>query len=417
MTHEKVMEMDPRRPRESWAGALFVVLAVVGGCDPDSTGTGLGPEGEPDWVGDVGAAQAIGGSDREGGEVTAISDAVFLSDGVIAVGDRFDLDIKVFAIDGRHLATFGREGAGPGEFLSLRALSRVDDERVAVWDPQLRRITTVHLAKGVVETASLTFRGFDELIPTFVGAMGDHGWIFRDRKHPGGRVEGTYRETAAFLLLSPDGEHREVLIELEGDERFAQPWQPRETISGIMGGRVFLGSRLLAGAHESGLVLARTDSTDLVLVDDRGITAQYASPGRGEPLSSEVVEEAHQAMIDSIASSPIRSRVNGLTDRELRLESARVAPIAEVAPAFSRVLVAADGTTWLQSFDRLSASHQDWWQHDADLEVLRGVRLPATVEVLDILRDQVLAVRTDELGVEILLVVPIHRRSDEPPLG
>lgn len=89
------------------------------------------------------------------------SHAVVLSTGVIVVSDGAML--RYYDPSGRQLATFGREGAGPGEFRLISSLCARSGDTVYVGDGMLRRVTIIApdrtLAHTVSASASHRIRG------------------------------------------------------------------------------------------------------------------------------------------------------------------------------------------------------------------------------------------------------------------
>ena len=82
--------------------------------------TGTAPEWELALVASIGPESAMEeGTPRAFG---AVSSVTFGPDGAVFVADRLNREVRVFAEDGTHVRTFGREGEGPGEFATLASL-------------------------------------------------------------------------------------------------------------------------------------------------------------------------------------------------------------------------------------------------------------------------------------------------------
>lgn len=73
-----------------------------------------------------------------------------LSDGRIAVLDAQAKEVRLFGADGAHLATFGRQGAGPGELEAPWGLMRDDQDRLWVPDHRNHRMTVFDADSGYV---------------------------------------------------------------------------------------------------------------------------------------------------------------------------------------------------------------------------------------------------------------------------
>jgi streptogramin lyase len=114
-----------------------------------------------------------------------IRDIAVLPDGRVAVADGQAEEVRLFGPDGRHLRTFGGEGAGPGELSGLQGVHldhagmlRVAEQgnaRLSVFDPDTGFVTTYPL-----QLYSFGFRGpwraaVDSVGRTFVASSGQYG--------------------------------------------------------------------------------------------------------------------------------------------------------------------------------------------------------------------------------------------------
>lgn len=119
----------------------------------------------------------IGTMDGEGpDQFGQIKGLAVLSDGRMAVLDALAREVRVFGREGGHLATWGRQGAGPGEFESPWGLMRDDRDRLWVPDSRNRRMTVLDPDSGLVATYD-----FPVMLYGFVwgGAMLDDGRIVK----------------------------------------------------------------------------------------------------------------------------------------------------------------------------------------------------------------------------------------------
>lgn len=116
---------------------------------------------EPTWV--IEEELRIGSLDEEGpssfGQVKGLA---VTEDGRIAVLDAQARELRVFGSDGRHLATFGRKGAGPGEFEEAFGLMLSPEGQLWVPDHRNARMSVFDPAAGFVRSYPLTLlsRGF-----------------------------------------------------------------------------------------------------------------------------------------------------------------------------------------------------------------------------------------------------------------
>jgi hypothetical protein len=75
-----------------------------------------------------------------------------LADGRIAVLDAMAKEIRIFDSSGQHLATFGGDGEGPGEFREPFGLMQDDNGRLWVPDHRVGRMSVVDAESGFLES-------------------------------------------------------------------------------------------------------------------------------------------------------------------------------------------------------------------------------------------------------------------------
>jgi sugar lactone lactonase YvrE len=95
----------------------------------------------------------IGAMDGTGPDVFGnIAGLAADDDGRIYVADSQASEIRIFAPDGRHLRTIGREGAGPGEFRQISGMDWDPEGRLWVMDAGNSRFAVVDPEEGFVES-------------------------------------------------------------------------------------------------------------------------------------------------------------------------------------------------------------------------------------------------------------------------
>lgn len=157
----------------------------------------------------------IGAADGEGPEVFGrVADLAVHPDGRIAVLDAQAQEIRVFGPDGAHLATYGREGAGPGEYRAANGLVFGPDGLLRVPDMRNARLSLVHLDSGYV--ASHPFHP-SYMEPAWSGVVDSAGrawsvYYFR------GTGEGD-PGSVAYVAHGPDG----ALVDTLGRPRELPP--------------------------------------------------------------------------------------------------------------------------------------------------------------------------------------------------
>ena len=156
-----------------------------------------------------------------------VADAARLGDGRIVVINGGTNELRVYGADGGHLATWGGEGEGPGEFLLMQSLVRWPGDSLAVWDSDGSLARLVRLAEPlrplsaaaweaelqrriaeVPEQARAGIRALWDRVPrpdtlpaisTVVHDAADHIWIR-------GFVFAATDTSARWIVLDPSGQ-------------------------------------------------------------------------------------------------------------------------------------------------------------------------------------------------------------------
>ncbi|HZG44465.1 MAG TPA: hypothetical protein VEY93_16050 [Longimicrobium sp.] len=164
-----------RRPHGRALAATLVLfaaaMAVLAGCGQgdDEPAPAVALDGLPRWKLE---RQAV--IDREFGSVAALA---VDSRGVLYVADGTNQRIEVVAPDGRHLATLGRRGEGPGEFQGLRDLAVGLGDTLFAFDVQAQRVTAFagepepHFARAVSLARSGERANYHVLVPESGGIL------------------------------------------------------------------------------------------------------------------------------------------------------------------------------------------------------------------------------------------------------
>jgi hypothetical protein len=154
---------------------VFLVLAVWIGCSESDEST---PYAENSYQAyDLAKVDSIGIELGDSNYVFgAILDATYLNDGRIALLDVLQRKILVFSDSGEFIGSAGREGMGPGEFISPCSMTALSNGGFAVSDVQQGKI--------VFFNATLEFEkelgGFQPIAPDLI-RTGPNGSVFGRR--------------------------------------------------------------------------------------------------------------------------------------------------------------------------------------------------------------------------------------------
>ena len=207
--------------RHAASPALILgVLAGAAACEDSATGTGWtsvrdtlpggvssvthSPPAEPatTWtlVEEMRVGTVEGGRPDSFGELKGL---VLLAGGGFAVFDSQAQEIRVFGRDGSHLATHGRRGEGPGEFIDANGLMVDPRGRLWVPDSRLTRMSVFDPVAGFLESFRfISFvRGW-----VWMGMMTGDGRIVKHGNDMLRIFDGTMTQVDSVLLPSESDE-------------------------------------------------------------------------------------------------------------------------------------------------------------------------------------------------------------------
>lgn len=321
-----------------------------------------------------------------------IRDLVPMRDGSVVVAEPRERRLRHFGADGNLRGTFGRDGAGPGEYRSIGGMGQVGDS-IWVRDLGLRRTTWL---------------GSDGRL------LGSLRWDVDENARPGtghvvlgylksGRAWGEPSATPASVA-DESAPRRILLLSASGTERLgsiAQVPSRHERYRLMDGPTIVFGSQPFADAP---IVLASGASERVVIVDRRSEHATsrafpvVAVSAGGDTLWATRVRYQPRAIPRSVRDSVVGRIVrisarNGATDAQVRAALHLPSAYPPVTDAFED----SDGRIWLRReedgprvvYQRLSVSGT----LELELSVERAVRLRAARG------HQVWAISTDDDGV------------------
>jgi hypothetical protein len=376
--------------------------AVPGATTRDSAGIQIVESAAPAWT-DATAwrltaepAVAIGVIEGEAAyELFRVVGAVQLSDGriVVAVGGAHEL--RFFDAEGRHLASVGREGSGPGEFTGMGMLHRLPGDSLLAYDFMQRRVSIVAPNAQHVRDRNL-LTGGQPVLPVVIGYLGDDAYLARISSRPFGPPTdlplGEMRDSVILLRIADDGATWDTVLTVPGQVLHVQNVE--------FGGRSV---RLPMPAH-----YAPTTAVDLT--GDRltvGHATSYEVKEYGLDGTLRRILRKQQARLP-VTSADVDSALARLRAQigEANLPSGFVdaqmsRPVADSMPAYlSNFRRDPDGNLWIEEFRRPGDDVPRWSVFDPAGRLLGIVTGPAGVRLADVGRDYVLGIVEDDLEVE-----------------
>lgn len=337
----------------------------------------------------------IGERDDPGHDLHQVGGAARLSDGRIVVVNRGSSELRVFDSTGTFLHAIGRRGEGPGEFLSLGTLQRLEGDSLIVFDSQLRRASLFSPSGLLVSSGSVMEHRRDSSYVLAAARLGDGRylgteyriWDFRETSGP------VRREPFALVLLDKTGVVLDTLAVIPGYESY--PAVGREgghefpTIKPLEFGRTSV------HVSDANRIFVGTNEPDGIRVyDSDGSLRRIIRIGK----PPESVTEAHrQQRIEENLARIARQGMSEQVKGEWR-KNAEDARFAEVFPYYERLLVGTDGSLWVELSRRSADEGRRYVVYDS------AGRAVATVQSVD-------RVRPYDVGPDF--VIGLWRDPDE----
>lgn len=332
------------------------------------------------------------------GDLYDVAGAVRLSDGRVAVADGGSREVRIYDSDGTLVSSFGGRGDGPGEFKLIQAMGALAGDTLWIYDFAMGRVSLLTPSDGVVRTVSLTPR---LSAPAMVGRRSDGTWVVAEMWGNGDPLaplsEGLAREMAACALYGADGTLLDTLGLFPG----------REVLHRVEQGRMTMGA--VPFGHVTNYVL---DGNALIVGDQVGHEFATYAPGgelarlvRWRGPSLELDPGAIASWVEhQVASASPDSRAS------VRAYLADV-PAPERRPAYSRLLVDAEGFLWAAAYSHPDVSPATWSVFDRQGTWQGDVDVPTGFRPVSIGTDHVVGVSVDSFGVETVQVRPLERVS------
>ena len=354
----------------------------------------------PEWK--VGAVPlvTIGGDGTPQSEFFRIRTAWRLASGSIVVVDGSTNELRVFDARGTFLHSFGRKGAGPGEFQGMQWNAHFGDTAV-VYDGNLRRITTISLAGAPRLLEEMPVRGEEERGFDIAGRLRDGRWVAHRLGLPDMRLApGVQRLAGTAGLLAanavgvvdwfPEQPDLSVIV--------YNPDASRKQVSVVVAP---FASSLAVAASGSVIWLGNTASDSLVRFD--ALTAKRTTVRLPDPpvaLTRSVIESARAREVASARSQSARDLV------ALKYAANH---LPRNQPVFEDLIPGYGEELWVQRFtDEPSAPGRYVVVAGHGMPMAR-VSVAPGFRLTDVGRDYIVGIHRDTDGVEAVRVYALSR--------
>lgn len=322
------------------------------------------------------------------------NDATILPDGRIVIANTGTNELRVFGADGVHLATWGREGEGPGEFTGLSGVEPWPGDSVVAWS-STSWVISVFDSEGVFGRSFTLDSDAGALEPRAVlkngSILGRTGEV---------SSEGYRRSRETYELRRPG---TTLPVELG-----THPGQ--ESYLTFRNGMAVLGylpfGRSLWEAEWGELVIITTEDRYEIRAYDRADGSLDRIVRREYENRAPTREEVDEALAAALERA-------GLTGQRLEFAHQGYSnmPLVEQFPAFRMLLTDPLNHLWVReaTLPGMDRPAPLWTVFDPEGKALGFIETPDGLTVYEIGADYLLGRATDEMGVESVQVWALER--------
>ena len=309
-------------------------------------------------------------------------------------------EIRVFDLSGEYVETFGRRGAGPGEYEALGAVFGLPGEGVVGWD-RGRRTATLHGATGI-ETVALFQGQFPDRTPQFLGVLRDTTFVVglpREALGLRGFPPGPFTDTVPFLRVDRRGLIVDTIAMIEAPEREVFDVGPMWGVE-----RYILGDELRAVVTGEQLVIVTGREVRRYSASGASLVHEWPTPSPA--ITSDLVRAERERRISQLGTS--RVLVDGQSVAKLHRDVIRDLPVTEdPLPAFDDIRVGEGGAVWVRAFTMPSDTISTWFLIDADGRTRGYLELPIDERIESGTSEHVIVRSRDTLGSTVLKILEL----------
>lgn len=389
---------------------VAVALTQLAACGPRSGDrTAWEILGAVTWAISPAPALRIGADSSVGGVIFGrVAGALRLSDGSVVVADLDPPGILVFDATGRHRRTVGRAGSGPGEFRYPAVLRPMPDGGFFVVDTELRRVTFFSKEAEVAVTRRWPLQ-MAEAILFPVGALSNErfvGTLTANRRPE--RLGERVRAPITVVLARFGVEAFQTVVRAPGDELVGGVYR-EHGVATVAAYPLEFGDRTHI-AVGSGLICVGQGRRPRIDVFDTAGRKLHtiAFPTARDPVT-EADRQARIAQESTMAAAVQASPDPGQTWSAT--EHLRTVRLPAQAPAFTGLMIGADGDLWVETDPRPWLPVRRYLVFDASGRLMARVSFPRALEPFHVGRDFVLGRWRESGGPDEVRVYSLGFRS------
>ena len=378
--------------------ALVAVFACSGSDATDSTVAGR----IPDWSVGSSPSLVIGSESDSLAQFGRVAGAIRFEDGAILVADAAVSELRLYSARGQFIQRLVGRGQGPQELRTISWMQRVDGHRVAVADGANGSVKLVG-RDGQVEIAYSSSGQMSLQGSEFVRAVFGDGRLLMGP----GRFTQLVAEEATITRDSMTIGVRNQLHDLTTwiGTFPANSWVGYQVPMGggqIVAARYPLGPQTYVGIADTVLWVADGAQQELRRFSPTGIElppAVWPHPRRAP--SDDGVERLRQHELTASGRPYVERYIAVVFDET---------PRPEFVPPFSRLVSGIDGEMWVEHFHEDVQSGVEYTVFDRDGVPTGRLKLGPGRRLTDVASGHIVAVQTNDLGVETIEVYQLDRR-------
>lgn len=352
----------------------------------------------------------LGGADAEGpAAFGSIRSVALLLDGArFAVADGHTQLISLFSLNGDFLKSFGGRGGGPGESRAIREMRGALDGGLCTWDIQTTRITHFSSSGEVESTAHADLKGMEAIRPSFMGFVGDCGFVLQDTRSMMGMrdvPEGMRRDTVRYVGFGPDGSSTGVILRRLGAEKW---FRNQDRTWGYV--TPIFGEELVAFVRESELWVGTSDDMKWTRLGLSGDTlGQALIPYEVRSASDEALARERDRRVAAVVAQTAQIPLGPPDLLERMAESEREGvlevPVRGTIPAYDVTVAGTDGALWIREYPGPADEVATWFLVDSTMSRVAKASLPRSDTIVAASSNAVLVKSRDAMDTPLLLIL------------
>lgn len=334
--------------------------------------------------------------------------------GTIVISQAQDTLLRFYDAQGRSLGTFGRGGAGPGEFRIMAAHGWVRD---TLWvnDPVTRRVTYISpdrkLVRSVMGLSAIRVPGRTDTATTMPwifpqSVFGDGSMFVIPLINVGGPTPpwpGASRDHTQILHVRGNGAFAGLLA--TRPRNLCQVSYPRPGGGGEFG-------IPYCGAPMDDFAQDGSRYASAIVIEQGARRTRYSVTvirGSGDTAFSRIFETRPRTIPRRFADSTLANWSSRAQFPE-EAEAWKTVQVPEAFAPYARILVGRDETFWIEEFIPIyERRSRRWLVLDAQGNPVGRVAVPATVHIHSASLTQIWATETDDDGLQHVVRYRVSR--------